>query len=117
MDTREPADAPVVVQLPDELDLSNVMSVGTELLAAVSAGAAVVIADLSGTTFCDGTGVDGLLKAGELATANGVELRLVATSQRVLRVFELTGLDGLLPVYRSLGHAQAGDPDGLLYWF
>lgn len=117
MDAREPAGAPVVVRLPDELDLSNVMSVGADLLAAVSAGAAVVIADLSGATFCDGTGVDGLLRAGELAAASGVELRLVATSERVLRVFELTGLDGRLPVYRSLGDAQAGDPDGLVYWY
>jgi len=59
--------------------------------------------------------VDGLLKAGELAAANGVGLRLVATSHRVLTVFELTGLDGRLPVCRSLGEAQVGDPDGLVY--
>jgi anti-anti-sigma factor len=108
METPEPAGSPVVVRLPDELDLSNVMSVGAELLAAASAGAAVVIADLSGTTFCDGTGAHGLLTAGELAAANGVELRVVATSERVRAVFELTGLDGLLPVYRSLGDALDG---------
>jgi anti-anti-sigma regulatory factor len=43
----------MVVKLPAEMDITNAADVRDELLTAVESGAAVVIADMTGTTFTD----------------------------------------------------------------
>ena len=40
----------------------------------------------------------------------GTELRLVVTAEHVSRVFSLTGLDRLVPIYPSLEAATAASP-------
>jgi anti-sigma B factor antagonist len=82
--------------------MSNALSVGLDLLAALSAGAPVVIADMTGTRFCDSACVSELRLARQTAAANGTELRIVVTSALVRRVLAVTGLDAVLPVYASL---------------
>ncbi len=46
-------DTPVIVALPAEIDLSNADQVYDQLYAALVSGAPVVIADFTGTRFCD----------------------------------------------------------------
>jgi anti-sigma B factor antagonist len=97
-----------VVVLPDEIDVVNAGSVGEQLVAAIVPGVAVVVADLSTTTFCDCAGVRSLLLAHREARASNAELRLVARSRAVLRILKLLGTDQLLPVYSDLSAALAG---------
>jgi anti-anti-sigma factor len=94
-----------VVELPAQIDVTNAQQVGEQLAEALRPGASVVIADLGRTTFCDSSGVRMLVLATRRATASGIRLRLVVTSAAVLRIFELSGLDSLLPVYASVGEA------------
>jgi anti-anti-sigma factor len=96
------------VVLPDEIDVVNAGSVGEQLVAAIVPGAAVVVADLSMTTFCDCAGVYSLLLAHHAASASNAELRLVARSRAVLRILELLGTDQVLSVYPDLTAALAG---------
>lgn len=49
----EQVTGPVVVRLPAEIDMVNAEHVGEELCSALTRGAAVVIADLTWTGFCD----------------------------------------------------------------
>jgi anti-anti-sigma factor len=104
---RECLVGPAVVVLPDEIDILSAGSVGERLMAAIVPGVAVVIADLTGTTFCDCAGVNTLLLASRKARASNAELRLVVRSRVVLRILELLGTDQVLPVYPDLGMALA----------
>jgi anti-anti-sigma factor len=95
--------------LPREIDLTNAENVGDRLVKLALSGPAVevVVADLSGTRFCDSAGVRNLLLAHRRAAESGVELRLAAASEPVLRVLELVGVDQLVRVYPDVPTALA----------
>jgi anti-sigma B factor antagonist len=97
-----------VVALPAEIDAVNADTIGQVLLSAVSLGAAVVVADMSGTTFCDSAGVHAIIAAHRQAAVNGAQLRLAATA--VMRILTVVGVDQLVPIYPTLEEALAGAP-------
>jgi anti-anti-sigma factor len=98
---------PAVVVLPAEIDFNNAEQAGRELAGALDSGASVVIADGTGTTFCDSPGARMLLRAQDLAVEKQMDLRLVVTSAAVLRVLQVMEIDGLLRIYPSLDAAAA----------
>jgi anti-sigma B factor antagonist len=100
----------VVVTLPAEIDIANADSVGEELSAAFAPGVRTVIADMTGTRFCDSSGISMLIVAHQNALSNHAELRLVVLSTAVLRALTLVRIDHLLPVYPSLAEALRPKP-------
>jgi len=98
-----------VVTLPAEIDLSNAELMRQDLLSVVAEGATRVIADMTGTTFCDSAGVAALVRVVQQATARGSGLRLAASTPTVTRVLTLTGVDKLIKIYPSTAAALA-DP-------
>jgi len=105
---------PVTVVLPDEIDIATAPGAGQDLAAAFGAGARVVVADLTGTSFCDGAGARMLVVAHRAAVAAGAELRVVTSSPEVRLVLAVTGMDAVLSVYPSLAAARAGLPPRML---
>jgi len=101
-----------VVTLPEEIDVTIAGSVQEELLTALNAGAALLIADMSKTTFCDSAGVSALVRALRRASASGSCLRLVVSTQAVQRVLSITGVDRLIGTFPSAAAALAGPYDG-----
>jgi anti-anti-sigma factor len=96
----------VIVEFPAEIDVSNAGPTRALLMSLVEeSGAQVVIVDMAGTTFCDSAGVTALATAHRKAAAQGAEIRVVAVTAPVLRIFELTGLDQLLGVFPSMSAA------------
>jgi len=95
-----------VAAVPAEIDAANADKIRQELLSAVSLGAAVVVIDMSGTTFCDSAGVQPIIAAYRQAAANGTQLPLVSTA--VLRILTLVGAGQLVPIYPALEAALAG---------
>jgi anti-anti-sigma factor len=111
-ETRRPARAPArptVVTLPAEIDIANAGRVGEELSSAIARGAGIVIADMTGTRFCDSSGISMLVQAHRQAAANQAELRLVVLATAVLRALKLVRIDFLLPIYPSLDAALKPD--------
>jgi anti-sigma B factor antagonist len=100
-----------VVALPEEIDVTN--SAGVEsLLADVAAQRPEVItADMTGTNFCDSSGIHALARAHRLAVANGGELRLAIGASPARRVVQLTGLDQVLPVFPDVQQSLATPRD------
>ncbi len=96
------ASGTVVVPMPAEIDLSNANGVGSQLYAALESGAVVVIADLTGTVYCDSTGMRNILLAHRNATALGVELRLAVHADQLLRVMELMAIPDIMGVYPTV---------------
>jgi anti-sigma B factor antagonist len=94
-----------VVTVPTEIDVTNADEIRQALLSAASHDVAVLIIDMSETTFCDSAGVQAIIAAYRQATATGTELRLVATA--VLRILTLVGVDQLIPIYPTLEAALA----------
>ena len=80
-----------VVTFPQHIDISNVGQIREQLLWIINRGAAVLIADLTGTVSCDCSGADALARAQHRAVANGTELRLAVTANAVRRVLTLNG--------------------------
>lgn len=96
-----------IVTLPAEVDVTNTAQVD-ELLAAVAAECPdILTVNMTGTNFCDSSGIHALAHAHRLVTANGGELRIAVGASPALRVLQLTGLDQVLPVYRDLEQARS----------
>ena len=93
-----------IITMPAEIDAANADQVRQALLAAASPDVTVLIIDMSGTTFCDSAGVHAIITAYRQAAAAGTQFRLVTTS--VLRIFQITGTDQLIPIYPTLEAAQ-----------
>jgi anti-sigma B factor antagonist len=107
---------PVIIALPPEIDITNASDVLALITAACAPGVPVVIADLTGTSFCDSAGFHHLIQASHKAAASGIELRLaISPDGAVSRVIDLTGISQHIPVYPSTQLAAAssgGQPPG-----
>jgi anti-sigma B factor antagonist len=96
-----------VVAAPEEIDITNAPELGSALLEAAAHGHGTLVADLTGTQFCDSSGLHTLLAAHKRAQAEGGEVRLVIPGTAVLRVFAIMGADRMIPNFTSLEEALA----------
>jgi anti-sigma B factor antagonist len=96
----------MVVSVTGEVDLSTSAPLREALDQAVAEGPNVVV-DLSGVTFLDSTGLGDLVRARESALSRGGELHLVLTQPRIRRVLEITGLDAVFDIHKTLAAATA----------
>jgi anti-sigma B factor antagonist len=98
----------VSVQVSGDLDWSARLRVEPVFEVAVeqAAGREVVV-DLRPTTFIDSSGVSLLIETSEVARERGVALRIVRPEPQVFRVFEVLGLDGVLPFEEREGGVGA----------
>ena len=100
-----------VVTLPAEIDVTNADATREELLAVLDQGAALLVADMSRTVFCDSSGVSSLVRVFRHAATSGAAMRLVVSTPAVQRVLSITGVDRLVDVYPSVAASLAG-PNG-----
>lgn len=96
-----------VVAAPEEIDITNAPQLLSALLAAITRGSGTLVADLTGTSFCDSSGINALVVAHKRARAEDGELLLAVCSAQVLRVFALTGIDREIPCFASVQDALA----------
>jgi anti-anti-sigma factor len=96
-----------VVATPEEVDISNAEGLRAALLEASAHGRGILVVDMSGTQFCDSSGIHVLIRAHKRARAEGGELLLVVPATTVLRVCAITGIDRMIPNFPSLQDALA----------
>lgn len=97
-----------VVTLPPEIDVTNADMVREELASVLNEGAALLIADLSKTSFCDSAGVSALVRTFRRAATSESSMRLVVSTPAVERVLSITGVDRLLETFPSVAASLAG---------
>lgn len=97
-----------VVRLPAEIDISNAGLVSDALLAVLNRDVALLVVDLTQTTFCGCAGVTAVLRAQHRACGNGTALRIATQTAAVLRLLAMTGVDRLVPVFPEVRDALAG---------
>jgi anti-sigma B factor antagonist len=101
-----------VVRLPAEIDISNADAITDLLLAVLNQDVSVLVADMTGTTFCACAGVNALTRARLRARDNRTQLRVATAAPIVERIFALTGLDRVIPVFGTVPAALAGPLEG-----
>ncbi|MGH3170123.1 MAG: STAS domain-containing protein [Trebonia sp.] len=100
-----------VVTFPAEVDLTVADAAREALLAVLNQGAALLVVDMTPTTFCDSAGVSVIVRAARRASAGGGSIRLATSSATVLRVFSLVGIDRLIEIHPTVADA-VGDAMG-----
>jgi anti-sigma B factor antagonist len=104
-----------VVAAPEEIDITNAAGLRAALLEAAgleAAGLAAFVVDLTRTRFCDSAGIAALVEAHKRARAAGGQVLLAMSGAAVPRIFELTGVDRVIPSFASLDDALADTPAG-----
>ena len=96
-----------VVVAPEEIDITNAAVLRAALLEA-SSGCRSVVVDMSGTYFCDSAGLNVLVRAHDRATSDGGQLGLVMDGADVRRIFVITGIDRVIPIFPSRADALTG---------
>jgi len=99
-----------VVAAPEEIDITNASGLQTALLDAAARGPGTLVVDMTRTQFCDTAGLHALVSARKRAQAKGGEVLLVITGAAVQRIFAVTGLDGVFPIFATLEEALAQTP-------
>ena len=93
-----------IVSLGGEVDAHRAPRLDEELAGAVEGGARRLVVDLAGTSFIDSAVLGVLLRADHRLRGEG-QLVVVSDDPRILRAFELTGLDRRFTILRSLTEA------------
>ena len=100
---------PVVVA-PEEIDITNADALRAALSEAATHGPGRFVVDMTRTQFCDTAGLHALVAAHKRIRAGGGQLVLVMPGAGVLRIFEITGLDRVIPHVATRQEALARPP-------
>jgi anti-sigma B factor antagonist len=95
-----------VVSVAGELDLTTAPQLKWTLLDALEEGCVHLVVDLSATSFMDSTAL-GVLVGVNRSLGAGARLTIVCASSRLLRIFELSGMDGVFAIRATLDEALA----------
>jgi anti-sigma B factor antagonist len=99
----------VVLDVRGEVDLHSAPQLADRLSMLIQDGLDVLIVDLTELSFIDSTGLGALVATLNQADAAGVSLRIVCSSERLLKLFRITGLDDVFQMFGTV--AEATSPD------
>lgn len=97
-----------VVSAAGEIDVFSAPDLDAHLVALQDDGSAQLVVDLARVTFLDSTGLGVLVKALKRARESGGWIRLVVTTDRIRKIFDITGLDASMPIFDTPEAAAAG---------
>jgi anti-sigma B factor antagonist len=101
---REVDERTVVLAIVGELDLATAPALKFKLLDALGAGYSQLVLDLSGVSFMDSTAI-GVLVGVKRHFSGGEQLVLASLQPDVLKIFEVTGLDGSFQITSNVDAA------------
>jgi anti-anti-sigma factor len=105
---RSPDDV-CVVRVAGEMDIAHEKELRSELERAVSADSAGVVVDLTDCDFIDSSGVRALLVSRETQReeADRAAFAIAASSDQILRILSVMGVDKAIPVRPTVEDASA----------
>ena len=96
-----------ILAVTGEVDVYSAPEVKERIGELIHSGPATLIIDLSGVAFLDSTGLGALVEARTAAAEAGGSLPIVCTQERILKLFTITGLDGVFSIHPDVGAAVA----------
>ena len=99
-----------VVKVRGEIDVYTAPKLRERLIELVSEGSYYIVVDLEGVGFLDSTGLGVLVGALKRVKSHDGSLSLVCTQDKILKIFEITGLDLVFPIHGSESEATQEAP-------
>jgi anti-sigma B factor antagonist len=103
--TEQLSEGAYAISLSGEVDLYTAPEFKQQLLELVGQGAKDVIVDFTNTTFIDSTTLGVLVGGVKRLRPNGGQLSLVCSDRNITKIFEITGLDKVFPIYETRSDA------------
>ena len=99
--------AHTVLEVGGEVDVYTAPKLRERLADLLEGGVSAVVVDLGRVDFMDSTGLGVLVGAWRKARAAGVGFGVVCGKESLLKIFKITALDQVLPLYPSIDAATA----------
>ncbi len=94
------------VSLDGEVDVYTAPRLKEELVSVIDAGCVNVIVDLEKVGFIDSSGLGVLVGALRRARERDGVVRIVCTRDNILKIFRITGLDKVFPIFSDAEEAK-----------
>ena len=104
-----------VLEVAGEIDVYTAPKLREQLIELVSDGSYHIVVDLEKVDFLDSTGLGVLVGGLKRVRNHDGSLQLVCTQEKILKIFRITGLTKVFPIYPTLQEAlddTSGVPDG-----
>ena len=96
-----------VIEVGGEIDVYTAPRLREAIVAAIEADHTRLIIDVEKVEFLDSTGLGVLVGALKKVRADGGTLDIVCTQERILKIFDITGLDKVFGLHRTFAEASA----------
>lgn len=94
-----------VLAVKGEVDVYSASALQDGLTGLLDSDTHAVVVDLSEIGFLDSTGLGALVAARSTAAEGGGRLPVVCDRERILKLFRITGLDGVFEIYSTVDDA------------
>ncbi|MGA1862039.1 STAS domain-containing protein [Deferribacter thermophilus] len=98
-------DGVIVIDIPQRLDASNSQELKDLLAKYVSDKKYKYVMNLSNTEFIDSSGLGAIVSKIAHCRANGGDVKIVVTNERIKEIFNITHLDKVLKEYKTVDEA------------
>jgi anti-sigma B factor antagonist len=98
---------PAILSIRGSIDLTTAPALRDQLSELIDSGNLCIVVDLTSCAFLDSTGLGALVAAMKRLRMRDGEIRIVSTSGHVRKVFEITSLDRVFPLFDTLEAATA----------
>ena len=102
-------DGATVLFLRGEIDVYTAPRLRQSIVDLVEAGTPHIVVDMSRVDFLDSTGLGVLVEGLKRIRSREGTLSIIATQEKILKIFDITGLNKAFPIYRSVEDAL-GEP-------
>jgi anti-sigma B factor antagonist len=94
------------ITLRGEVDVYTASKLKEKLIETIEGGCANIVVDLEGVSFIDSSGLGVLVSALRRARERDGAVRIVCTRENILKIFRITGLDKVFPVFPDIAEAR-----------
>jgi anti-sigma B factor antagonist len=94
------------ITLRGEVDVYTAPKLKAKLIETIEDGCANIVVDLEGVSFIDSSGLGVLVSALRRARERDGAVRIVCTRENILKIFRITGLDKVFPVFDNIADAR-----------
>jgi anti-sigma B factor antagonist len=105
--TENLTDGVYVISLTGDADLYTAPELREHLLRAIAGNGKRIVVDLSGVTFIDSTSLGVLVQGERRLRPAGGRLALVCSDPGITKIFMITALDRIFPIYAARDDAVA----------
>ena len=94
------------IRLDGEIDVYTAPRLKEQIVALIEGGCSNVIVDLQNVAFIDSSGLGVLVSALRRARERDGAVRIVCTRENILKIFRITGLDKVFPIFADAAEAR-----------